>query len=482
MFRVANILLFLLCLPEYCSGQNRTVNVAVQGAGALYKFNYYNSDVGFYGQTVEAVVQDSRGSIWAASRTGVYKLNGVGVEEFNLKSGLPSEYIQCLEEGENNVMWIGTREGLASIDGKTVRNYVFDDTSMAGLPIWSLCMRSDGNLLIGTSHGIHMLKDDKIEFYMNIDTSTKERNLARFLRYDSKGILWAGCWNSVHRIDDKTKTILETFVGDVSLGWAEAKDGTVYFSAWGPGLRSYKDGALTTYNIGMSIPNVRIDPWGTVWLGTWENGLIRMVNDSVAIRYSVAEGLPTNTVWGLECDHEGRIWCGTYGGGICQLVDHKFSGYSRINGLEADVAICIRQDTASNVWVGSEGGLAMISPQGKVRAFGPEDGLLDNSVMDIDARADGTVHIVNYHGGTGYYEWDGTKLINHQRGGGMAIYLDSKGTLWEGQESQGVKRVSPDGTVQYFQEVSNKSKKRVLKSTKIRKEESGWEQANTAGI
>jgi hypothetical protein len=50
---------------------------------------------------------------------------------------------------------------------------------------------------------------------------------------------------------------------------------------------------------------------GSVWVGTFGNGLNRIQGDRVS-RYSTADGLPGNTVTAIEEDEAGRLWvaCG----------------------------------------------------------------------------------------------------------------------------------------------------------------------------
>ena len=66
------------------------------------------------------------------------------------------------------------------------------------------------------------------------------------------------------------------------------------------------------------------EPDGTLWVGTVEGGLNRKASgESAFTHYTESNsGLSHNSVSALVADAHGRLWVGTWGGGIC-LLDMK---------------------------------------------------------------------------------------------------------------------------------------------------------------
>ena len=82
----------------------------------------------------------------------------------------------------------------------------------------------------------------------------------------------------------------------------------------------------------------------TIWLGSKENGLFRLVPRNRPYHYEVYHymnnpsdpySISDNKISCIDEDHNGRIWIGTYGGGL-NLVEEKEDGairfiHARIN-------------------------------------------------------------------------------------------------------------------------------------------------------
>ncbi|MEA3440284.1 MAG: two-component regulator propeller domain-containing protein, partial [Chloroflexota bacterium] len=78
-------------------------------------------------------------------------------------------------------------------------------------------------------------------------------------------------------------------------------------------------------------------------------------------------GLPHNWIYDIFQDSTGRMWVGTWGGGLALLENDRWTAYSKRDGLHCNEATCIREDKNGKIWVATDNGL---------NAFG------DNRIVD----------------------------------------------------------------------------------------------------
>jgi PAS domain S-box-containing protein len=165
------------------------------------------------------------------------------------------------------------------------------------------------------------------------------------------------------------------------------------------------------------------DDNGTLWIGTWQNGLDEMdfSNPRYFNHYThdqfIAESIGSDAVWSLFRDRSGILWIGTANGGINKLSDtaNRFSLYrhnpSNPKSLSMDMVGAFAQSPDDTIWVGTwGGGLNRLHPSvGWFERFqnDPQD---ENSL--------------------------GGDLI-------MSLYVDSQGTLWIGTLGTGLDRYDP---------------------------------------
>ncbi|MEE9462214.1 MAG: two-component regulator propeller domain-containing protein [Bacteroidales bacterium] len=98
--------------------------------------------------------------------------------------------------------------------------------------------------------------------------------------------------------------------------------------------------------------------------------------------------------------NEKEIWFATYGKGLYHLKD-SLRIINTGNGLLDDYCYCLESDTSGNIWVGTDRGINIISPNGSVtHSITHEEGLPDVLIT--------------------------------------ALFLDDTGRMWVGMESAGV--------------------------------------------
>jgi signal transduction histidine kinase/sugar lactone lactonase YvrE len=135
-------------------------------------------------------------------------------------------------------------------------------------------------------------------------------------------------------------------------------------------LGRFADGRLTVIEPPEGLTNIQprdfmLDRNGAVWIGLRFGGVM-MTRDPSApqpsfVRYSMAQGLASDTVWALAEDPDGLIYLGT-GRGLDQLDPStgRVRHFSTDDGLAGNVINDLKVDRHGTVWVASMGGVSRL--------------------------------------------------------------------------------------------------------------------------
>ena len=92
----------------------------------------------------------------------------------------------------------------------------------------------------------------------------------------------------------------------------------------------------------------------------------KLISRNILTDPADSESLAGNYVTSLFEAHDGTIWIGTYGNGICKYTENEnggsFINYTQQNGLCNNVAYGIEEDTEGNLWISTDNGLSKFDP------------------------------------------------------------------------------------------------------------------------
>jgi PAS domain S-box-containing protein len=214
-----------------------------------------------------AVMEDKRGSLWVGTDNGVDKLQDGRVEQFGAANGLPGNLVLTLAEDGRGVIWAGTSKGLAQLRGDTF----YSIPAIRDAVACSL-VGHRGDVWVGGRGGLmHIDEDGKVTSYSMRDGLSSNRVTSIF--EDAQHTFWIGTDAGLDKLEGQKIARLEGAVAH-SIIWA---------------ILGESD--------------------GTLWLGTNENGLIRLnKKDLSTTAYTTKTGLPNDSVVAILDDGKGRLW------------------------------------------------------------------------------------------------------------------------------------------------------------------------------
>jgi len=347
-----------------------------------------------------SLYQDRGGVLWVGTREG-------GASHWNPRSWLLGHYfsdafrgaqIESFAEDGAGKVWVGTiGGGLIEIDSRTGRERHYGADKSSGGPqlsddrVMTLLNDHQGSLWIGTmSGGLDRLDlaSGKLRAYRSTasDPSTLPADGVMALYEDRLGTLWVGTFRgglaSIDRASDK---ITRYPFGDAAAN----------------SLSSSKASAIVE------------DALGNLWIGTPGGGLNLLERKSghfYAYRRDDRDpkSLSDDTVYALHIDLHGDLWVGTAGGGLDRVVGTSahpeavhFENQSGLSGMPSQVVYGIESDREGRLWLSTNNGLARFDPHmHHVKLFHQVQGLQDDE-FNVNAHfrsADGILYFGGNHG------------------------------------------------------------------------------------
>lgn len=355
----------------------------------------------FYeGSLINSIFLDRRSTLWAASRSGLYRREkGGSWERYYVPRRVPDDFFEMVAEDRDGGLWAATRRrGVCSLipDPKQAGKAVSRCYSMAdGLPsndVRSIYYSSDGRLWIGTTRSLSELRSGtgRVRFRNYTNDNGLSGSAIYALQEDLDGNLWIGTKeNGVmkmargglvtygapdgYRSGNFTSSIFESQRGELCVATGDRS--AVYLNAF--------DGFRFSA-IPVNAP-AGTDPFrepamlqsrdGAWWLTTGE-GLFRyppfrwardLMKSHPEASFTVKQGLLDNALYPLYQDLKGDLWFGAWqsktGAHELYIWEHAINSVHRVSttgapALKHKFVSAIAQDRSGQLWIGfKEGGL-----------------------------------------------------------------------------------------------------------------------------
>lgn len=430
--------------------------------------------------TIFASLQDSKGYMWFATRSGLNRYDGY---KFNLYFNDPKDSTSLSDDGTNSLyedkngnLWIGTIYGNINRFDRKTETFIYKNISEIAeirpdqtddfyeyplsfsrnqkTTITSIAEDKDGKLWIGTWGNGVIVVDKNFKKYNHFYSDSNNPNALRTnrimdLHFDDNGRLW-----------------IATFGGGLSRLTKSIKDSKEIFSfetvMHGDDEFSLSDNKLL---------NIFEDSENNIWVGSYYGGLILIPNDQTKLPFGKAKincqrcpmsskTSSPNTVMSFAEDREHYLWIGTFGGGLIRFDKNKneslhfFNDPFNQNSLGDNDVLSLCTDRSGIIWAGSHLGAGITKIYKNNARFNhvkhdprKENSLNDDVVWAIYKDKENILWIGTYKGGVNRYDINKNTFsyINNSSANKKissrhvrAIEEDSYGNLWIGTYDGGL--------------------------------------------
>ncbi len=336
-----------------------------------YRLKHYNVNDGLSQNTVNDVLQDSKGFLWLATQEGLNRFDGYQFEHFdqlnNNSESIIDQFIWGLKEDHLGNIWCCSREGVSRIDGKTfqVTNFLNDIDNNGGQRLMIEIVEQE--VWITTSESIEIL-DAAQQFnrqeYQLTDTTLKKRNIAvrkpLSIYYDqSHKLAYILTQFGIANVKNN-KIQIASFTNELDIYRHMSRqfliDGDWVYAATNQGLFKYR----STDNSMESISSdqfksvyslVRVDD--EIWVST-ETGVYSMNSDQFK---QLSWKTPMeSTVLSMYKDQGGLIWLNTSNDG-CYMYDPSKEQFKFLSIPDQYGVVWDIRQFDSQLWLTTDGGV-----------------------------------------------------------------------------------------------------------------------------
>lgn len=326
------------------------------------------------GRDYTCALREENGTFWIGTNGGLQKVSSNSLFQFyDIKSGLPNEYVRSITIDHENNLWIGVRQGpvykilnvdtflqCRNTDLKTIHFPTTDGTVYATNRILEL---KNGNILFVTNRSLFL--------------------------YNSK----------IGKFTD------EFFIPDNQQYFAavEVDDGILIGSLDKPSLFKIKiernriklDKSFSVQTYPDAVYSLFMDSKNDVWIGS--EGLYKLISKKDQKGFNIEQPIPaindtnysSNSIWSfLELD-SARLFVSTTNNGFYTYnrTNGKFKHFSKADGLATDFTCTALKDANNNLWLSTKEGISFINSRNFAISNYPVRNGRYNSDFTFDAGA-----------------------------------------------------------------------------------------------
>ncbi len=442
---------FIQCLYK---GRDGRFWIGTRGGGVCYfdgkNFHRLDEDSGFSLKTIWDIRGDQQGNVWFCGQEGgVFRFDGKKFQRFSEAEGIPPVSTYCTLEDRQGNIWVGTDSGVYRHDGTKFRRVrdasnTIDDVS---------CMIEDpAGAIWFASYGGGLVKYEKGKYQNFRSANGLVNDYAICLFVDRESNLWIGTQGggASKFSGEQFAQIGQLKEAAISLihGITQDPSGQFWFASYGGGIcRLNDDGRLdrwrTSQGLASNLVNdVVASPSGKIYCGT-DRGL-SVFEKGRFQNFDAKTGLPDAVVRALYLDQTGKVWIGTFGGGVCRFDGKRFENWTTREGLLDNQVISIHEDQLHRIWLGTGKGVSILD-NGHFRNLARKEGLPAGKVAAITESPVGVYWIGT---DTGLCRYENGQFTIYDESKGLTnstihwLQFDRQGALWMGT-NKGISRLTP---------------------------------------
>jgi signal transduction histidine kinase/ligand-binding sensor domain-containing protein len=423
---------------------------------AQYRFDRWTTDEGLPQNSVNGVIQSREGYIWAVTRGGIVRFDGVRFKVFNRANtnGLTeSRFLRIIEDEAGRLWFMSESFSFTKYENGKFTTFSdgngFEGKFRGYLPLTD----NDGNLMFSTDKGHFRFQSDHFEKFEIPGSNTESVICHR----DRQGGIWltdkTGLWR-IYQGNVTTFDLPERVLKFVPL---------VYDDRFGNYWLSF--GLSENYRIhnqnvqqfpGFNIWYFTEDFAGNLWIAD-SNGLYKIAANEVNTDIfepskisKVESNLKNEQFDTLTIDREGGIWAGTESGGLINLTSQPVRMLTKNDWKTGgDNVYPILEDSQNNIWMGTwSNALVKYDKYNNLKVYQPPSDLVSALFEDKKGRL-----WVSSVESIGYFENDKfTRFEQIKWDVDIGLILDiteNAAGMWFASEKQGLFRYTDEKLTNY---------------------------------
>lgn len=356
--------------------------------------------------SVNTLYCDNNGGVWVGYykrgvsyyNESVFKFRTDHLSDFSRIEDFTAD-VNNFAEGRNGILWVGTSNGLVSINQKSNERKIYQNTpdknSLSGNVIVSLLNSKDGKVWIGTYlNGLSAFDGRTYTHYRHEPNNTNSlvNDNVWTLAEDNNGHIWIGTLGSgLQCLDPRTGKFTrfskpgEGFDTDYVTSISIARDGNIYMATsngvliYSPSTKSFErlnGNRKGTQNFShQNLNDIYEDSRGLLWVGTAEGlNIYDRKNDEIIIPVNDTN-LGSKIIQAIVEDNNKNMWVTTTSSisniivsvdpttGIYSYTSHRYSELDGLQGQQFNARAILRT-SKGEIIAGGIQGVSFFNPEG----------------------------------------------------------------------------------------------------------------------
>jgi signal transduction histidine kinase/ligand-binding sensor domain-containing protein len=386
------------------------------------------------GRSVRALASAKDGSLWVtfADASGITRIQDDNtVVVYSERDGLADGGYSALLEDRRGTIWAAGRRGLARFDGQ---KWQTSATGVESTEIFSIHEDRGGRLWIGASDGVFRQSENGGAFEA-VDHVIHAESLAE----SASGTMWATDSRSIVRSVGSPEPLeYAPALPAPAAGWRLVADrqGVIWIAALGNGLLRLRTDATTGKHVlepyrsprlRGSVQSLFLDREDNLWVGM-RNGIVRL-SQSLVDTATPLEGLTEEGVRALAVGDDGSVWVATTYG------LNRFDG-TRRTVYDQKQTMALYADRSGVLWFANTQGISRFARG----TFSQVADVSLDRVVAMTTDRDGRPWVCS--GAQGVFQLSGRKLVRVEAGLPQrpcgTVYTDRASRVWVGFTTGGV--------------------------------------------
>ncbi len=314
--------------------------------------------------------EDGQGDLWAGKwGEGVFRLDAkAGWQQYSAGEGLADNHVNCLFQDREGSLWIGTGQGGLH----RVRPSVFKVYDTEGGPdvVMSVTQDRQSRMWFGINGGgLHTWEGKRLKpvtrpailprYPLAYSVLADRQNTVWIGLYGVRALRWQGDEVTVHNLDDGSLRPM------TPKALYEDRNGAIWLGCTRSLLRYERNGTFTRYTMREGLTSDTVvalaeDRTGTMYIGT-DGGGLNCIRQGRFTSLTERDGLADNHVASLYVDSEDTLWIGTVDHGLSRFKHGKFHTAGLKDGLPTETIGGMVEDDLGNLWLGSNRGIIRVN-------------------------------------------------------------------------------------------------------------------------
>ncbi|TRX70299.1 two-component regulator propeller domain-containing protein [Carboxylicivirga sp. M1479] len=348
-----------------------------------------DTENGLSNNSVNAILQDSKGYMWFSTYYGLNRYNGYEITNYysapDNEETLSSNFITKLVEDNNGDIWVGTCFGLNKYNQNTesFKRYWADETQPASLKnnhVGALLLDSRGHMWVGTmGGGLHYYHEqiDGFTCFSQEESIGEYINTISAIAEGFNGEIWVGTYgNGLSVFNPKEHFFINFEFPTMQINaLLDDGNGSIWIATDNMGLFRF-DKEMKVYERFQMDPNnsnvniilsLTLNKDGSILAAVDGGGIINIdpvkkIVISDQEQNQAFSQLDTKAIFSMYIDSNGLYWVGTIGKGIriINMERNRFQHYVHQPYNQQSISdnniISLFEDSRKRIWVGTDGG------------------------------------------------------------------------------------------------------------------------------